>query len=96
MTSDNLSRPVEEITSMKATEEIPSRSRRPGLVHRKTDPCPMREFVRHNWNEDETSGGNLADVEEVKHETTSQRDEEVDITEDSKMNDDDEEVFLVS
>ena len=80
---------------MKTTEEIPSRLRRPGLVHRKTDPCPMREFVRHNSNEEESNGGNLADVEEASHETTSEHDE-VDITEDSKTNVLNEEQFLVS
>lgn len=37
---------------MKTTGEEPIWHRRPGLVYRNTDPCPMREFVKNNLNEE--------------------------------------------
>ena len=80
---------------MRTAEEI-SRPQRPSFVHRKTDPCPMREFVRHNWNKDDSNGGDLTqDVDETRHEMTCERDE-VDMTADLKTNVLHEEAFLVS
>ena len=67
---------VEEKESpTEVTVEKSPRQRRPGLMHRNTDPCPMREFIQNKWNEQDTNAGqrNLSEnIEEKNQETISE------------------------
>ena len=86
---------VEETTSTDIMVEKSPRQRRPALVHRKTDPCPMREFVRENWSDGQKNSdqGNLeGKIEDRKEETIAENDGICD----SNKNILQEEPFLVS
>lgn len=54
------------------TEKSPRPVRRPGLVHRKTDPCPMREFVKNNWTDETKLSSGEKNIDEKRHETISE------------------------
>lgn len=58
---------------MKTTpEKSPRPLRRPCLVHRKTDPCPMREFVKNNWTDEAKLSSEEKNINEKRHETISE------------------------
>ncbi|XP_028395900.1 rhoGEF domain-containing protein gxcJ-like isoform X2 [Dendronephthya gigantea] len=89
------SSPVEETSSMRTRGEETVRRRRPGLVYRNTDPCPMREFVRNNLNK-ETNISNMGKMEEDINKINPVTISEDDGDEDLKKNVSSDEHFLIS